>query len=145
MAAVGALAVAAVALAGLFDRAVTRERIAGGGRKVVRVALVDTSVGFDVKPNTLIVDRGTHLILDVVNDGKERHDLAVKGGPRRTRMLEPGESQRLDLGRITHDTDTWCTVAGHKLFGMSLAIHVTAPVLDADIAIGDDAHVPSTT
>lgn len=120
----GVAAVAAVALTGGFDRPTTRERVAGGGTRTVRVALVDTSLGFDVKPNTLAVDRGTHLILDVVNDGEEKHDLAVEGGSPRTRMLEPGESQRLDLGRITHDSNTWCTLSGHKLFGMSLAIHV---------------------
>jgi hypothetical protein len=90
----------------------------------VRVALVDTSLGFDVKPNTLIVDRGTHLILDVINNGKERHDLAVEGGATRTRMLAPDESQRLDVGPITDGTHAWCTLRGHKLFGMSLAIHV---------------------
>lgn len=120
----GVAAVAAVALTGGFDRPTTRERVAGGDTRTVRVALVDTSLGFDVKPNTLAVDRGTHLILDVVNDGEEKHDLAVEGGSPRTRMLEPGESQRLDLGRITHDSNTWCTLSGHKLFGMSLAIHV---------------------
>lgn len=117
-------AVGAAALAGAFDRPTTRERIAGGGRRVVRVALVDTAIGFDVRPNTLLVDRGTHLVLDVVNDGKEEHDLAVEGGALRTRMLDPGQSERLDLGRITHPTDSWCTVTGHKLFGMSLAVDV---------------------
>lgn len=120
-------AVGAAALAGAFDRRTTRERVAGGGTKVVRVALVDTAVGFDVRPNTLLVDRGTHLVLDVVNAGKERHDLALEGGATRTRMLDPGESQRLDLGRAMHDSDSWCTVTGHKLFGMSLAVHVVPP------------------
>jgi len=122
--AAGVAALASLALAGRFDRKTTREHISGGGTKVVRVALVDSSLGFDVKPNTLIVNRGTHLILDVINDGKERHDLALEGGPTRTRMLAPGESQRLDLGRITHDTHAWCTLRGHKFFGMSLATHV---------------------
>lgn len=122
--AAGILGIGAAALAGAFDRKTVRERVAGGGTKIVRVGLVDASLGFDVRPNTLTVDRGTHLILDVVNDGKENHDLAVEGGPARTRMLAPGEAQRLDLGRVTQDLDTWCTVPGHKLFGMSLAIHV---------------------
>jgi nitrite reductase (NO-forming) len=130
VAAVGAAAIAAVALAGGLDRPAVRERVAGGGTKVVRVALVDTSLGFDVRPNTLVVDRGTHLVLDVVNDGDERHDLAVEGGAARTRMLAPGESQRLDAGRVTHDTETWCTITGHRLFGMSLAVHV-APAAPA--------------
>jgi hypothetical protein len=33
---------------------------------MVRVALVDAVVGFDVTPDRLVVDRGTHLVLDVV-------------------------------------------------------------------------------
>jgi nitrite reductase (NO-forming) len=138
MVAVGAAAIAAVALAGGFDCPVVRERVAGGGTKIVRVALVDTSLGFDVRPNTLVVERGTHLVLEVVNDGDERHDLAVEGGPTRTRMLAPGESQRLDVGRVTHDTDTWCTIRGHRLFGMSLA----GPVAPAPAAAAGNAGGP---
>lgn len=129
IAAVGLLGLAtasagAVAVAGGFSRPTTRERVAGPGPQVVRVALVDTSLGFDVRPNTLTVERGTHVVLDVVNEGKEEHDLAVEGGWRRTRMLEPGDSDRLDLGRVVADSDSWCTVGAHKLFGMSLAVHV---------------------
>ena len=60
----------------------------------------------------------THLILDVVNDGDEVHDLAVDGGTSRTRMLEPGESQRLDLGLVTADIRTLCTLPGHAAAGM---------------------------
>jgi nitrite reductase (NO-forming) len=122
--ALGVLAVVVVALAGGFDRKAIRERVRGGGTHVVSVALVDRSLGFDADPNTITVDRRTHLILNVVNDGKERHDLAAGGRSPRTRMLDPGESQRLDLGTVTHDMHVWCTLPGHKLFGMSLAILV---------------------
>ena len=74
--------VAAFALAGGFDKSTT-ERATGGGVKVVRVALVDATVGFDVTPDVVAVDPGTHLILDVMNDGDEVHDLAVDGRARR--------------------------------------------------------------
>lgn len=122
--AVGLAAVAAIALAGGFERKTTPERVSGGGTRVVRVALVDASLGFDVRPNLLTVDRGTHLILDVIDDGKEAHDLAIEGGSVRTRMLDPGRSQRLDLGPMTHDVRTWCTLPGHKLAGMTLDIRI---------------------
>jgi nitrite reductase (NO-forming) len=116
-------ALAAFALAGGLDKTTT-ESVTGGGTKVVRVALVDATVGFDVTPDVVVVDPGTHLILDVVNDGDEVHDLAVDGGSSRTRMLDPGESQQLDLGRVTADIRTLCTLPGHELAGMSLDVQV---------------------
>ena len=107
------------ALSGGLDRTVT-ERVHGGDTRVVRVALVDAVVGFDVTPDRLVVDRGTHLVLEVVNEGDEVHDLAVQSGPR-TKALDPGQSQRLDLGVIP---EIYCTLPGHKSAGMTLDIHV---------------------
>ena len=116
-------ALAAFALAGGLDKTTT-ERVTGGGTEVARVALVDAAVGFDVTPDVVVVDPGTHLILDVVNDGSDVHDLAVDGGSSRTRMLDPGESQRLELGRVTADIQAVCTLSGHELAGMSVDVQV---------------------
>jgi nitrite reductase (NO-forming) len=116
-------AVVAYAFAGGFD-AITTEHAGGSGTRVVRVELVDVSLGFDITPDVITVDPGTHLVLDVVNEGNEAHNLALAGGVRRTRMLNPGESQRLDVGTITHDTGSWCTLPNHKLLGMALEIRV---------------------
>lgn len=120
---VGLAAAIAVALAGGFDRTTT-ERVAGGGTKTIPVALVDATVGFDVTPDVIVVDPGTHLILDVRNEGDGIHDLAIDGGSSRTRMLEPGESQRLDLGTITKTAKAWCTLPDHKFAGMTLELRV---------------------
>jgi nitrite reductase (NO-forming) len=110
------------ALLGGFDRTVT-ERV-GGGTQVVRVELVDAVVGFDVTPDRLVVDPGTHLVLEVVNDGDEVHDLAREGGAQ-TERLDPGQSQRLDLGVITDSpAELYCTLSGHKSAGMTLEIQV---------------------
>src|SRR5918995_1132217 len=92
------LGLAVFALSGGLDRTVS-ERIHGGSTRVVRVALVDAVVGFDVTPDQLVVDRGTRVVLEVVNEGDEVHDLALEGGAL-TRRLDPGQSQRLDLGVI---------------------------------------------
>ena len=92
------LAVAGIALSGGFDKT-TSKRISGTGTQVVRVALVDAVVGFDVTPDVLEVARGTHVVLKVVNEGGEDHDLAVDGGAK-TRTLGPGQSERLDLGTV---------------------------------------------
>jgi nitrite reductase (NO-forming) len=92
----------------------------------VRVALVDAVVGFDVTPDRLLVDRGTHLVLEVVNEGDEVHDLVLEHGPH-TKKLDPGESQRLDLGVIsTSLPELYCTIPGHRSGGMTLDIHVRA-------------------
>jgi nitrite reductase (NO-forming) len=108
------------ALLGGFDRTVA-ERVSGTETQVVRIALVDAVVGFDVTPDVLEVDRGTHVVLDVVNEGDEPHDLAVDGGAQ-TRLLDPDESQRLDLGRVAGDSAALCTLPGHKAAGMTLEI-----------------------
>jgi len=79
------------ALFGGLDRTVT-ERVHGGGTRVVRVALVDAVVGFDVTPDQLLVDRGTHLVLEVVNEGDEVHDLALEGGARTEGSTRVGRS-----------------------------------------------------
>jgi hypothetical protein len=36
---------------------------------VLRVALVDAAVGFDITPDELVVDRRAPVVLDVVNEG----------------------------------------------------------------------------
>jgi nitrite reductase (NO-forming) len=100
----------------------TTERVAAGGTKVMPVTLTD----FDVSPGTLVVNRGTHLLLKVTNRGDEVHDLVMVGGPR-TRMLGSGDSQRLDLGVVTHSLESWCTVEFHKSLGMILHVRVARP------------------
>lgn len=119
--AVGLLGFGAFALLGGLDRTVT-ERVDGGGTRVVRVALVDAVVGFDVTPDELVVEPGTRLVLDVVNEGGDDHDLAVPGGAR-TRTLSPDQSQRLDLGVITRSLpELYCTLPGHRSAGMTLDV-----------------------
>lgn len=73
-----------------------------------------------------VASRGTHLLLDVVNRGDQVHDLAVAGGPG-TRMLAPGDSQRLDLGVVTQRLQSWRTVDSHKSLGMILDVQVVRP------------------
>ena len=116
------VAVGGFAFFGGFDRT-TADRVSGPGTQVVRVALVDALVGFDVTPDVLEVERGTHVVLNVVNEGGEDHDLAVDGG-QKTRTLGPGQAQRLDLGTVTGDWAAWCTLPNHKVAGMTLDIRV---------------------
>ena len=115
--------VAAFALAGRLDKTTT-ESVTGGGTKVVRVVLVDAVIGFDVTPDVVVVDRGTHLILDFENEADDVHDLAVDGGSSRTGLLDSGDSERLDLGRVSADIQMLCTLSGHELAGMSLDVQL---------------------
>jgi nitrite reductase (NO-forming) len=121
----GATVLLALAVAGIgyaiygSDTNVT-QRAAGGGTKVIAIELTD----FDVRPGTLIVDRGTHVVLEVTNTGDENHDLAFEGGRLRTSTLGNGQSQRLDLGKVTRDLESWCTLPFHKTLGMKLHIEV---------------------
>jgi nitrite reductase (NO-forming) len=125
---IGGGMVAAVALAALgvfavfggFDE-VSRERVGGAGPQVVEVRLVDQGLGFDVRPDVVEVELGTHLVLDVVNRADGDHDLAVNGGPG-TDVLAPGQSQRLDLGVMGADGNAWCTLGDHRTGGMTLDI-----------------------
>jgi nitrite reductase (NO-forming) len=128
---IGLAVVVAAAFAGAFDPITTRV-VHGGGTKVVRVALKDSTLGFDVTPDVVTVDAGTHLVLDVVNQADERHDLAVSGGATRTPLLDPGASAHLDLGTLVHGFDAWCTISEHKLFGMSIAVHVV-PAAETEV------------
>jgi nitrite reductase (NO-forming) len=96
------------------------QRAAGGGTKVIPVELTD----FDVRPGTLVVDRGTHVVLEVTNTGDEDHDLAFKGGRIRTSTLSHGRAQQLDLGTVTRSLESWCTLPFHKSLGMKLHIEV---------------------
>jgi plastocyanin len=121
--AVAALALVGVigfALAGGFDETTTA-RVSGDGVRVVRVALVDRSIGFDVTPDVVEVEAGTHVVVEVVNEGGGPHDLAIDGGPR-TAVLAPGETERLDLGQVTADHSARCTIGDHDIAGMTLAI-----------------------
>jgi nitrite reductase (NO-forming) len=120
---------AVFALSGGLDRTVS-ERVHGGGIRVVRVALVDAVVGFDVTPDRLVVDRGTHVVLKVVNEGDEVHDLALQSGAR-TRRLDSGQAQRLDLGVISGNlAELYCTLPGHKAAGMTLDVRIQEAMAD---------------
>jgi hypothetical protein len=122
LAVLGLAGVTAYALAGGFDETTTA-RVVGDGPQVVRVALVDRAVGFDVSPDVVEVEAGTHVILEVVNEAGGEHDLAFEGGPS-TDVLAPGQSQRLDLGRVTGDPAGRCTIGDHGLAGMTIDLRL---------------------
>jgi nitrite reductase (NO-forming) len=116
---VAALVVSMVA--GGLDRTTTA-RPAGSGRQVVTVELIDSYAWFDISPDVIEVASGTELVLDVVNRADGAHDLEVAG--LRTRTLQSGESERLDLGVVTESIDARCTIGDHDAAGMTFEIRV---------------------
>jgi uncharacterized cupredoxin-like copper-binding protein len=123
LAAVAAVVVAAFVfvVSGGLDRTTTA-RARGGGVQVVTVELVDSYAWFDITPDVIEIAAGTELVFDVVNRAGGVHDLEVAG--QRTRLLEPGESQQLELGVITESLHGRCTVGDHDSAGMTLDIRV---------------------
>lgn len=129
------IAVMALVLAtvGLFLPSVT-----GGGEQVQAGAAAKTAADtspqqftvelgeFFVKPASITVEPGRPVVLTVKNGGTMQHDLKLEGGAKGTDLINPGASATADLGVIDHDTQAWCTVAGHKAAGMVLGISVIA-------------------
>ncbi len=78
---------------------------------------------FFVRPPTLEVEAGRPVLLTVTNGGAMPHDVKLDG-TRGTRMLDPGETQEVDLGVIEQQGLAWCTVPGHREAGMVLELTV---------------------
>jgi nitrite reductase (NO-forming) len=117
-----ALAVSIVAIivaGGTDDERSTPE--SAGPVKTVPIDLGDLFV----KPDRVEVPAGTHLMVEVTNNGDLVHTLNLEGDTG-TDRLQPGESQTADFGVIDADTQAWCTIPGHKEAGMVLTIAVTA-------------------
>ncbi|MCP4435432.1 MAG: multicopper oxidase domain-containing protein [Actinomycetia bacterium] len=99
----------------------------GGGVETVQVELGEMYV----EPASIDVPAGTELILEVTNAGEMPHDLMVDGGAG-TKMLEPGESETLEVGVVNESVVAWCTVAGHREAGMEMDIVVTGSSSSGD-------------
>ncbi|WP_306795816.1 multicopper oxidase domain-containing protein [Cellulomonas sp. GbtcB1] len=75
-------------------------------------------------PDTVEVPAGDRLVIRVTNADAAVHDLVLANGATSGR-LGPGESADVDAGVVGADLDGWCSVAGHRLMGMTLAVVVT--------------------
>jgi nitrite reductase (NO-forming) len=130
-----AIAAVVVAVTGSTDSAGdAAATLATGETETVEVELGEMYV----EPDTVEIAAGTELTLTVTNAGDMVHDLVLEGGPG-TAMLEPGETETVELGVIESSSEAWCTVPGHKEAGMVLDIVVTgAPEVDA-FAVQDPA------
>lgn len=110
---------------------------------------IDVSVdGMAFVPNSVEIPAGTHLVVNFTNTGDQVHDLKI--GSAETNRVDPGDSVQLDAGVITESVEGYCTIAGHKIQGMTFMVNVTdEPTDGSHMASGHDhgvavaANVPS--
>ena len=80
--------------------------------------------GMRFVPAEITVPAGNTLVIEVTNSGEDTHDLVLDTG-QRTDRLAPGESARLEVGPVGRPLEGWCSIAGHRQMGMTLAVIVT--------------------
>ena len=110
---------------------------------------IDVSVdGMAFVPNSVDIPAGTHLVVNFTNTGDQVHDLKIGGAE--TSRVDPGESAVLDVGVVTESIEGYCTIAGHKIQGMTFMVNVTdapaageQPTAGHDHAVAASANVPS--
>ncbi|WP_234346686.1 multicopper oxidase domain-containing protein [Cellulomonas timonensis] len=100
--------------------------VATGGTTTVQVTALDMRFS----PREVEVPAGDRLVIELTNGDSAVHDLVLASGATSGR-LEPGETTTVDAGVVASDTDGWCSVAGHRLMGMTLEIVVTGSAAEA--------------
>lgn len=120
--------------AGLVGGATQAADVTPTGR-TVRVQVTAHDMSFE--PNSVEVDPGDHVVIELTNgDPTNLHDLMV--GSTRTPRLGVGEKAELDLGVVGASAQGWCTVVGHRQMGMTFDLvvkgtgDVPAPGADGD-------------
>ena len=95
-----------------------------------------------VHPRPGPVNPGDALIINVINEGDDVHDLVLETGQRTPRM-QPGSPQ-LDVGVVERQLDGWCSVAGHRQMGMVFTVLVNdEPAAMAQHSDGHEASAAS--
>ncbi|GED09136.1 multicopper oxidase domain-containing protein [Cellulosimicrobium cellulans] len=129
LAVVGGVAADPVA-AGVGSGVVEGGAVAGTGGAAVPVATTGRTTTVQVEaadmrfvPDTITVPAGDRLVVELTNTDADVHDLVLEDGTTSGRVA-PGETATVDVGVVSGDLDGWCSVAGHRLMGMTLTIDV---------------------
>ncbi|GEL94775.1 multicopper oxidase domain-containing protein [Cellulomonas composti] len=143
---VGALALAVVlgvvadpAAAGLATADASDGVVATGRTTTVDVQAQDMRFS----PARIEVPAGDRLVIRVTNADTDVHDLVVETGATSGR-LAPDEVAEVDVGVVGADLDAWCSVAGHRLMGMTLQIVATGDAVEAAAATSADPSADPT-
>ncbi|MFE6237270.1 multicopper oxidase domain-containing protein [Cellulosimicrobium sp. NPDC057862] len=150
LAVVGGVAADPVA-AGVGSGVVGGGAVAGTGGAGVPVAATGRTTTVQVEaadmrfvPDTITVPAGDRLVVELTNTDDDVHDLVLEDGTTSGRVA-PGETVTVDVGVVGGDLDGWCSVAGHRLMGMTLTIDAEGTGSEGSggtLAAGDgtDAH-----
>ncbi|MEV1122049.1 multicopper oxidase domain-containing protein, partial [Actinosynnema sp. NPDC049800] len=103
-----------------------QEAVGAGVVRTVDVELRDMRI----TPSAVVVDAGTRVLLRVTNTDAVPHDLRLANGVR-TDRLATGDTQEIDAGVINGELPGWCTVAGHRMAGMTMTISTNSAPGDA--------------
>jgi glucose/arabinose dehydrogenase len=115
---VGSIVVAASGIAGAAPAIASVHR-AARSPTTVKVTLID----FRIRLSRSVVPAG-RVIFEVANKGAVAHDLVFANGGR-TRVLRPGEKQRLTVTFAKSGVYRfYCSVPGHRALGMAGALRV---------------------
>src|SRR5690606_7741520 len=100
---------------------------AAGGTTVVATGRTTTveveAADMRFVPDVIPVPAGDRLVVELTNTDDDVHDLVLADGST-TGRVAPGETVTLDVGVVVGDLDGWCSVAGHRLMGMTLTVDV---------------------
>ncbi|MDF2808721.1 MAG: copper oxidase, partial [Cellulosimicrobium sp.] len=129
LAVVGGVAADPVA-AGVGSGVVGDGAVAGTGGAGVPVVATGRTTTVQVEaadmrfvPGTITVPAGDRLVVELTNTDDDVHDLVLEDGTTSGRVA-PGETATVDVGVVRGPLDGWCSVAGHRLMGMTLSIDV---------------------
>ncbi len=118
-----AVAIAALVLAifGLQeDSSASGGESGGGGVTEIDVDLAEWSIG----PLMSEIPAG-EIVLNVTNRGSMVHNLSIPALGIKTADLQPGESEKLELGNVADGQyDMLCEIAGHAASGMTAVLMV---------------------
>lgn len=116
----------------------TAQAAAADGAATGRTTTVDVEAHeMRFVPDRVEVPAGDRLVLRVTNVDAGVHDLVLDGGATSGR-LAPGQTATVDVGVVGADLAGWCSVAGHRLMGMTLdVVAVGAPATPAAAATDD--------
>ena len=90
-----------------------------GNTTTVEVRMIDGKY----VPDTLEVPLGDRLVIELINDDGDLHDLELANGVKSGRFGK-GQSETVDVGVIGGDVAGWCTIPPHREHGMLLEIRV---------------------
>ena len=104
---------------------VAATRPEGGGSGSASTAPVAVALSeFAISPSTVTVPKGGSI--NVTNNGSVAHNVGVTDTALKTRDLNGGESDTLDLSELDPGTyELYCAISGHKEAGMTATLIIT--------------------